>query len=182
MDCASLPWDGIAALPVLALREHELEPHPLGHNSAQESTDRMRQQPVAFMSSFSEAPPGRLSRLRTLIDLLPSRALAVGLACLAAFSLLGRRSAELAFFPDLGLPRATGRFRGIALARLVAFGGCTVAAAGGSAHSSAFDVIVNLLVRQNAGFRTSIPPVWLQGKRHFATKPSNSVAFTSIVP
>jgi len=42
---------------------------------------------------------------------------------------------------------------------LVAFGGCTVAAAGGLACSSAFDVIVNLLVRQNAEFSTSIPPM-----------------------
>ena len=57
--------------------------------------------------------------LRTLAALLPSRALAAGLACLAAFWLLGRRSAEVAFFPDLGLPGATRPFRVITLARLV---------------------------------------------------------------
>jgi hypothetical protein len=78
---------------------------------------------------------------------------------LAAFWLLGRRPADLAFFADLGLPGATRRFRGATLARLVAFGGSTVAAAGALARSSAFDVMVNLLIRQNAGFRTSIPPM-----------------------
>jgi hypothetical protein len=36
-NCASLSLDGTAALPVLALLGHELEPHPLGNNSAQES-------------------------------------------------------------------------------------------------------------------------------------------------
>jgi hypothetical protein len=51
------------------------------------------------------------------------------LACLAAFWLLGRRSAELAFFPDFGLPGATRRFRGATLARLVVLGGCSMAAA-----------------------------------------------------
>ena len=38
-------------------------------------------QPVAFISSFSEAPSGRLSRPRTPAALLPSRALVAGLAC-----------------------------------------------------------------------------------------------------
>jgi hypothetical protein len=99
-----------------------------------------------------------------LAALLPSLAPAAGLACLAAFWLLGRRAAELAFFPDLGLPGATRRFRGVTWARLVAFGGCTVAAAGGLACSSAFDVMVNLLVRQNAGFTTSVPPICLKSK------------------
>jgi hypothetical protein len=79
------------------------------------------------------------------------------LASLAAFWLLGRRSAELAFFTDLGLTGATRRVLGATWARLVAFGCCTVAAAGGLACSSAFDVIVNLLIRQNAGFRTFHP-------------------------
>jgi hypothetical protein len=73
----------------------------------------------------------------------------MGLACLTAFWLLGRRSAELAFFPDFGLAGATLRSRdGVTWARLVAFGGCTVAAAGGLACCSTFDVIVYLLVRQ----------------------------------
>jgi hypothetical protein len=67
--------------------------------------------------------------------------------------------AELAFFPDLGLPGATRRSCGVTLARLVAFGGCTGAAAGVLACSSVFDVMVNLLVWGNAGFRTSIPPM-----------------------
>ena len=106
------------------------------------------------------------------------------MACLAAFSLLGRRSAELAFYTDLtdlGLPRATRRFRGIALARLVAFDGFTMAAPDALACSSAFDVIVNLLVRQNAGFRTSIPPMSVQGKRHLAHTPHNLVDLLRII-
>jgi hypothetical protein len=61
---------------------------------------------------------------------------------LAAFWFLGRWAAELAFFPDLGLPGATRRFRGVTWALLVAFGGWT------GACSSAFDVMVNLLIRQ----------------------------------
>jgi hypothetical protein len=182
MDCASLPWDGIAALPSSLFADTSLSLIRLATIPLRNPQTECANQLVAFMSSFSEAPPGRLSRLRTLSELLPSRALAAGLACLAAFSLLGRRSAELAFFPDLGLPRATGRFRGIALARLVAFGGCTVAAAGGWAYSSAFDVMVNLLVRQNAGFRTSIPPMWLEGKRHLPRNPYNLVNFLRIIP
>jgi hypothetical protein len=108
----------------------------------------MRQPAVTFISSFNEAPSGRLSRPSTLAALLPSRAPAAGLACLAAFWLLGRRFDELAFFPDLGLPGATRGFRGVTLVRLLAFGGCTVAAEGVLACSSAFDVMVILLIRQ----------------------------------
>ena len=104
--------------PVLALRGHE--PHPLGHNSARESPDRMANQPVAFMSSFSEAPSGRLSRLRTLAALLPSRALAAGLACSAAFWLLGRRSAKAAF---LSRPWLAGRDTALVWHNVGAFGG-----------------------------------------------------------
>jgi hypothetical protein len=99
------------------------------------------------------------------------------LACLAAFWLLGRLSAELAFFPDLGLPGATRRLRRATLARLVAFGGCTVAATGVLACSSRFDVMVDLLVRQNAGFRTSIPPMQLQGKCTLRQNLQNLVDF-----
>ena len=64
---------------------------------------------------------------------------------------LGRRSAELAFFSSLGLPGATRGLCGATLARLMAFDGWTGASAGGLACSTAFDVSVYLLVRQNAG-------------------------------
>jgi hypothetical protein len=101
---------------------------------------------------------------------------------LAAFWLLGRRSAELAFFPDLGLSGATRRFRGVTWARLVAFGGWTGAAAGGLACSSAFDVMVNLLIRQMPGIRTSITPMQLQGKRHLPQNLRNLVDFLQIIP
>jgi hypothetical protein len=94
-----------------------------------------------------------------LAAFLPSWALASGLPCLAAFWPFGRRSAEVAFFPDLGLPGGTWRLCGATWARWMAFGGCIMAAVGWLACSSAFDVIVNLLVRQNAGFRTFIPPM-----------------------
>jgi hypothetical protein len=95
-------------------------------------------QPEAFISSFSEAPSGRFSKTKTLAAFLPSWVLAAGLPCLAAFWLLGRRSAEVAFFPDLGLPRGTRRLCGATLASWVAFGSCIMAAAGWLACSSAF--------------------------------------------
>ena len=139
-------------------------------------------QPVAFISSFNEAPSGRLSRPRTLAALLPSRAPAASLAYLAALRLLGRLLAGMAFFPDLGLPGATRRFRGATWARLVAFGGWTGAAAGGLACSSAFDVMVNLLIRQSAGSGHPSLRCRLQGKRHSATNPQILVALTSIIP
>jgi len=53
----------------------------------------------------------------------------------------GRRSAEVAFFPGFGLPGATRPLRGATCAPFGAFCGCTVAAAGGLACSSAFDVM-----------------------------------------
>jgi|SRR6516164_2699861 hypothetical protein len=65
-----------------------------------------------------------------------------GLGLFSGLLALGRRSAELAFFPDPGLPCATRRFRGATSARLVGFGGCTVAAGGEFNRFSAFDVIV----------------------------------------
>ena len=52
-DAPAAPWrdgfvrvsalDGVAALPVLALRGHDLKLHPLGDRAAEVSTDRMRQ-------------------------------------------------------------------------------------------------------------------------------------------
>ena len=58
-------------------------------------------QPVAFISSFEVAPPGRFNRSRTLAALLPSRAL------LAFFALLGACLAGMAFFPDFPFFGAT---------------------------------------------------------------------------
>lgn len=52
-------------------------------------------QPVAFRSSFSEAPPERLSRLRTLAVLVPRRATVAFLGDLADVALV------LAFFARL---------------------------------------------------------------------------------
>src|SRR3989442_15803622 len=54
-------------------------------------------QPVAFINSFVVAPPGRLSRSRTLAVLLPSRALAADFACLAVLGALGPFLAGVAF-------------------------------------------------------------------------------------
>jgi hypothetical protein len=58
------------------------------------------------------------------------------------------------------------------------------------ACSCAFDVMVNLLVRQNAGFRTSIPPMRLKSKAVIRSlsrsplrqNPQNSVDFLRIIP
>ena len=84
------------------------------------------------------------------VAFLPSRVLAAG---------LGRRSAEAAFIPDLGLPGATRRLCGATWARLVAFAAASWRLLAGWLGSSAFAVIVNLLLKQNAGFRTSISPM-----------------------
>jgi hypothetical protein len=62
----------------------------------------------------------------------------------------------------------------------VAFDGCTGAAAGVLACSSAFDVMVNLLVRQNAGFRTSIPRY--KASDILPQNPQNLVDFVWIIP
>jgi hypothetical protein len=146
-------------------------------------------QPVAFLNSFRMTPPDRFSRSRTLAVLLPSRALAV-LARFAPFWLWARASAGLAFFPDFGLLGATRGFRGGTVARLVAFGGCAGATGWVVARSSLFDVMVNLLVRQNAEFRTSVPPMRLKSKwltrwlvGHLSEKnPHNLVDFLWIIP
>ena len=106
-------------------------------------------QPVAFISSFSEASSGRLSKPKTLAAFLPSWVLAAGLPCLAAFWLLAAPWACRARHGACVAQR--GRVWWLSAA-------ASVGAAGWLACSSAFDVIVNLLVRQNAGFRTSIPP------------------------
>lgn len=60
------------------------------------------------MSSFTEAPSRCFRRPRTLAALVASRAP----AAVVAFWLLGRRSVELGFFPDLGLPGAIRRLCG----------------------------------------------------------------------
>src|SRR5438128_98230 len=74
------------------------------------------------MISASVAPPLRWSRARTLAVLLPSRALAAGFACLAAFGALWPFLAGVAFFPALPLPGATRGFCARTLAFLGVFG------------------------------------------------------------
>src|SRR5260370_4085736 len=74
-------------------------------------------QPVDFINSFAVAPPGRLSRSRTLAVLLPSRALAAGFACLAPLGALWPFLAGVAFFPAFPLAGATRGF----CARVLAF-------------------------------------------------------------
>jgi hypothetical protein len=102
---------------------------------------------------------------------------------LAAFWLLGRRSAELAFFPDLGLPGAPRRFRGVTLARLVAFGGCTVAAAGVLACASAFDVISQSPDTAKCRIQDIHPSDVAARQATFCDlNPQILVAFTSIIP
>src|ERR1019366_1929091 len=65
-------------------------------------------QPVAFMSSFPEAPPGRFSRSRTLAVLVPWRApLAFCLGDWAAGAPLLALFAGVACLPDLAWDVAT---------------------------------------------------------------------------
>jgi hypothetical protein len=101
---------------------------------------------------------------------------------LAALWLLGRLLAGMAFFPDLGLPGATRRLCGATWARLVAFGGCTVAAAAGWACSSAFDVMVNLLIRQMP--ESGHPSLRCSSKASdiLLQNPQNLVDFLRIIP
>ena len=91
----ALPSDGIAALPSSLFVDTSLSfIHWLTVPLRYPRTE-CANQPVAFISSFSEAPSGRLRRPNTFATLLPSRAPVAGLSCLAAFWLLGGRSAEL---------------------------------------------------------------------------------------
>ncbi len=64
-------------------------------------------QPVAFRSSFSEAPPERLSRPRTLAVLVPGRATVAFLGDLADVALVLAFFAGLALWPDLARIGAT---------------------------------------------------------------------------
>lgn len=91
--------------------------------------DGMRQPARGLHELFQGSPirppqqaqdPGRLTALTGPVGRL---------GLFRAFWLLGRGSAELAFFRDLGLPAATRALCGATWSRLVAFGGGTVAAA-----------------------------------------------------
>ena len=74
-------------------------------------------QPVAFISVLSVAPPGRLTKSRTVAVLLPSRA---AFAFLPPLGPLAPFLAGVAFFlDDLGLAGATRRACGATLAFLV---------------------------------------------------------------
>src|ERR1039457_7275598 len=67
-------------------------------------------QPVAFMSSFREAPPERCSRSRTLLVLLPWPAPVAFPGDLADLARLVASFARGAFLPDLALDGATWAF------------------------------------------------------------------------
>src|ERR1017187_5674527 len=80
-------------------------------------------QPVAFMSSFTVAPPERFSRSRTWAVLLPWRApFAFFLGDWADFAPLVAFFAGLAFLPDLALDGATWAFCAAVPGFLAAFG------------------------------------------------------------
>ena len=145
--CGS-PLDAVAALPVLALRGHELELNPLGDRAAEVATDRMRQPAGSSHWLFQRSavrPPQHCPGPWLPCCPRGHRRRGWLFGGLLAF---GPPFGRAGFLPGLGLAGAIRRFRAATLARLVAFGGCTVAAAGGLACSSAFDVIVNLLIRQ----------------------------------
>src|SRR5260370_22990519 len=91
--------------------------------------------PVAFISSFEVAPPGRLSRSRTLAVLLPSRAIAAGFAGLAPLGALWPFLAGVAFFTAFPLAGATRGF----CARVLAF-------LGGSPETGVTSFVSALLV------------------------------------
>jgi hypothetical protein len=73
-------------------------------------------QPVAFISSFAVAPPGRFSKSRTLAVLLPSR------ADVAFFWPLGAFFGELAFLVDFAFFGGTWARCRATLAILFGFG------------------------------------------------------------
>ena len=116
-------------------------------------------QPVAFISSFNEAPSGRLSIAQDLGCLAALAGIGGGVGLFGGLLAFGPPFGRAGFLPGLGLAGAIRRFRAATLARLVAFGGSSVAAAGGLAWSSAFDVMVNLSVLEDARFRAPFSPI-----------------------
>ena len=102
-------FDGIGALPVLALGGRCGQPHLLAPVPDRNPRTECACQPVSFISSFSVVPSLRFSRSRIVLALLPSRAPAAFFAPLAAFL------ADVAFFAGVAflvaLPLAGGTWR-----------------------------------------------------------------------
>ena len=98
-------------------------------------------QPVAFISSFEVAPPGRFSRSRILAVLLPSRA-TLDLATSGLVRPLGAFLAGVALRADLALAGATLARRGATRAFLLAFGFLLLAVAAGVPFSSGINVVI----------------------------------------
>ena len=95
-------FDGVAALAVLALNGSDRQAHFLADRAREEAANRMRLPAGGFISSLHVAPPGRLSRSRTLAVLLPSRA---GSALPLALARLGRLLGGGGLLARLGLLR-----------------------------------------------------------------------------
>jgi hypothetical protein len=144
-------------------------------------------QSVHFTSSFKDIQPPQRAQDLCCLAALPGTGGGLGVfGGLLAFGPPFRRAR---FLSRPWLAGATWRLCGVMLARWVVFGRCT--GAGVLASSSAFDVIVNVLLRQNAGFRTSVPPMWPKSKSGIRGPVSpiprdetrqNSVDFASITP
>ena len=99
-------------------------------------------QPVAFISSFVVAPPGRFSRSSTASVLLPWRAPAAFSGTLARLAPLAPFFTGAVFLPDLPLDGATRGFRGATLAFVVGFGSCTAPLAAWVVCSSVVSVVI----------------------------------------
>ncbi len=89
-----LGFDGVGALPVLALGRRHGQAHFLSNGPDRKPRTECACQLVAFINSLAVTPPGRFSNSRTLSVLLPSR------ADLAFFAPLGAFLAGVALLPD----------------------------------------------------------------------------------
>src|ERR1019366_4871066 len=98
-------------------------------------------QPVALISSFKVAPPGRFSRSRILAVLLPSRA-TLDSATSGLVRPLWAFLAGAALRADLALAGATWARRGATGAFLLAFGFLLLAVAAGGPVSSGIDLVI----------------------------------------
>ena len=107
--CGS-PFDEVAALSILALCRHELEPHPLVNSSAQEATHRMRQparDSHEFFQRSAVRPPQQAQDLGCLAALAGTGG---GFGLFGGLWLSGRGSAELAFPISGSMCRLASRF------------------------------------------------------------------------
>jgi len=146
-----LGFDGVAALPVLALGGRDRQAHLFADRAREESTQRVGLPGSRLYQFPGRCAAGRFSISRIVSVLLPSRATPFSLAAFPAraprafFAPLGAFLAGLAFFPDLGLDDATLRARLATWAFFAAFGWSLAAVAWAVSVSSAVVIMFSPL-------------------------------------